>query len=111
MSSAAVRRRNLKINTHTETNTAWLGARFDSVLLDHFQELFHPILLYFRLDDDTNWHSRKRRVYVRPTGLRRTGYTDGSLLVESCGGLAIIRLKLDVMFSSSYTRHKEQGKQ
>jgi hypothetical protein len=48
-------------------------------------------------------------VYVRPTGLRRTEYTDGSLLVESCGGLAIIRLKVDVMFSSSYTRHKESN--
>lgn len=60
-------------DTHTETNTAWLGARSDGVLLDHFQEFFHPTLLYFRLDDDTNRHSRKQRVYVRPTGLRRTG--------------------------------------
>lgn len=40
----------------TETNAPRLGTGSDGVLLDHVEELVHPVLLDFGLDDDANGH-------------------------------------------------------
>ncbi len=73
----------------TETNASGLGARSNGVLLDHVQELVHPILHDFRLDDDANRHGRKRGVDYGPREESRARGVDseGFLMSKSRGGL------------------------
>lgn len=45
----------------TKANATGLLARFDGIRLDHAQEIAHPILLDYGLDDDADRHGGKRR--------------------------------------------------